>query len=328
MAMNSPTTSGGETGLVSVIIPAWNRAALLPETLRSLQAQTYRRFEAIIVDDGSTDDTAIVARQFCETDPRFHLVQQPKQGISAARNAAIDRARGEFIAFLDSDDFWLPDLLLRLTDLMREDPRVNLSFANFYLWDGRRDLSVYYGDHRPLPEGDAAPQLVFLCDYAIGAVMLRREMLAADCRFDPQFDICEDWDLWQRLAERGLWARGTREPLMCYRRWPGSVSGENLKILLGNVRVLEKNLGATQRPELRSLYRRSLGLARARVELARARRLMDSAPDQIPAAIWRAWRAHPTRLMWLVWWALAAWPKLLGGRATARIVHRKLIPKS
>ena len=114
---------------------------------------------------------------------------------------------------------------------------------------------------------------------------------------------------------------------MRYRRWPGGITRDNLKILEGNVRVLEKNLGATQRPGLRPLYRRSLGLARARVELARARRMLDSSPDKVPAAVWRAWCLHPHRLKWLMWFGLVAWPEFLGGRATARIVHRKLIQK-
>ena len=94
-----------------------------------------------------------------------------------------------------------------------------------------------------------------------------------------------------------------------------------------DVRVLEKNLRTTQRPELRPLYKRSLAIARLKLELARARRLIETQPDAVPAAIWRAWRLHPRQLKWLMRFALLSWPKILGGRVTERIVHRKLIQK-
>jgi glycosyltransferase involved in cell wall biosynthesis len=331
MEMNPQVTSGSDHNLVSVIIPVWNRAALLPETLRSLQAQTHRRFEAIIVDDGSTDDTAAVARQFCENDARFVLLQQPHGGASAARNTAIERARGEWIAFLDSDDVWLPEKLARQLALFREDPRVNFTYTNFYIWDGQRDLSLWYRAGQPLPEGDMGHKIVFNVSYACAAsmstAMVRREIFHTIGHFDPELAIGEDWDLWLRLAECGLWVRGTREPLARYRRWPLNATNQRLTMAEANVRVLEKNLRATQHPELRPLYRRSLGLARAKVEFSRTRRMIDSSPDKIPAAVWRAWRLYPRRLKWLMWFALVSWPNLLGGRAMARIVHRKLIQK-
>src|SRR5277367_606695 len=100
---NKPMTTSPP---VSVIIPVWNGATVLLETLRSLQVQTYANFEAIIVDDGSTDDTAAIAQKFCETDPRFSLIRQANGGVSAARNTAIERAQGEWLAFLDGDDVW------------------------------------------------------------------------------------------------------------------------------------------------------------------------------------------------------------------------------
>jgi hypothetical protein len=100
-----------------------------------------------------------------------------------------------------------------------------------------------------------------------------------------------------------------------------------LRATEGDVRVLKKNLCATQRPDLRPLYERSFAFARGRLELARARQLLDSQPQAVPAAIWRAWRLCPRRLKWLMWFALVAWPKFLGGAASARIVHRKLIQK-
>jgi hypothetical protein len=102
------------------------------------------------------------------------------------------------------------------------------------------------------------------------------------------------------------------------------MSRHKLKIAEGGVCVLEKNLRATRHPELRPLFRRSLAFARAKLELARARQILDRSPQAVSTAIWRAWRIYPRRLKWLMWFALVSWPEFLGGGATAQIVHRKI----
>jgi glycosyltransferase involved in cell wall biosynthesis len=313
--------------VVSVIIPVRNGATMLAETLRSLQSQTYTDFEAIILDDGSTDDTAAVAAGFCEADPRLRLVSRPHTGLSATRNAGLALARGEFIAFLDGDDIWLPEKLERQMELFRTDPRTTFVYANHYYWDGQRDLSVYYRADKPLPDGDAARRLVVANVYGMSTVIVRRAMLERTGGFDPGLACCEDWDMWLRLAERDFWARGIRDPLARYRRWPGSMSANKAKMIEHDLLVLKKNLRDTRRAELRPLYRRAIHFALAKQELIRARQLLDTSPGQVPAAIWRAWCHYPYRLKWLLWFALAAWPGALGGHATAGIVHRKLIQK-
>ena len=121
--------------LVSVIIPAFNAAQTVAQTLESLRAQTHENFEAIVVDDGSTDGTAAIVRKFCDADPRFIFTTKPHSGLPGTRNAGIEIARGEFIAFLDADDAWLPEKLARQMDLFRADPRVNLAFTNFFIWE-------------------------------------------------------------------------------------------------------------------------------------------------------------------------------------------------
>jgi glycosyltransferase involved in cell wall biosynthesis len=317
-----------QSSLVSVIIPAFNAAETIGLTLESLCAQTHENFEAIVVDDGSTDDTAAIVRKFCDADPRFIFAAKPHSGLPGTRNAGIEIARGEFIAFLDADDVWLPGKLARQMDLFRANPRVNLAFTNFFIWDGERDLLVYYRDSRPLPDGDVSRQLLFSSVFGISSVVLRRAAFGGDCLFDASLrDGSEDWDLWLRLAGRGLFVRGTREPLMRYRRWPGNMSNRKLKMAESELRVVEKNFRASQRPELQVLYRCSLNHVRGRLELVRARQWLDDAPEKIPAAIWRAWRFNPRHVKWLMWFALVAWPKFLGGRVTEKVVHRKLIEK-
>lgn len=314
--------------LVSVIIPAFNVAHVVRETLESVRAQTFQDFEVIInVDEGSTDDTAAVVRQFCEQDSRFILLTQPHTGISEGRNHALAHARGELIALLDADDFWLPEKLACQVALFHEDPQINLSFTNFYAWDGSRDLSLFFRDHKTLPAGDASRWLIFGNPFGTSTVMLRRELLLRAGLFDPEMKACEDWDLWLRMMDNGLNARGLRQPLMRYRVWTNNASHHKLRTARYDVRVLEKNLRLTKRAGLRPLYRHALARSQAKLELARARAQLDAEPEKVPAAIWRAWRFYPRKLKWLLWFALVSWPKFLGGNATQKMVHRKLIEK-
>ena len=314
--------------LVSIIIPAFNAAPVLVEALESARVQTFQNFEAIIVDDGSTDDTTEIARRFCAGDSRFRLLRQANAGLPAARNTALGQANGEWIAFLDADDAWLAQKLERQLALAGEDLHANFLFANFYFWDGARDLAIRYRANRPLPDGDTSTKLIFSNMYGISTVIVRRETISAVGEFDKQlFCGCEDWDLWLRIAERGLWARGLREPLVRYRRWPGNMTSKKMTMTEAAVRVLEKNLAATQRPESRPVYRRSLAFARAKLELIRARYRIETEPGTVSPAILRAWRLYPQRVEWLLWYLLTAWPDFLGGRATAAVIHRKMIRK-
>src|SRR4051812_39209032 len=97
--------------VVSIIMPAYNVAPYIGDAIRSALAQTYTDFELIVVDDGSKDDTAALAREFARTDRRVRLVQQANRGLAGARNTALRAATGEFFALLDSDDIWEPSFL-------------------------------------------------------------------------------------------------------------------------------------------------------------------------------------------------------------------------
>ena len=313
--------------LVSVIIPAFNTAGVIRQTLDSVRAQTYQNYEVIVADDSSTDDTAAIVHRLSASDVRFAVVSHAHSGISATRNRAIESARGEWVAFLDSDDVWLPEKLSCQVEMVSRDPKVNFSFTNYFLWDGEKDLGVMYSKKERLPEGDVAAGLIFSNRFGISTVMVRRDILHQAGLFDPQVDVCEDWDLWLCMADCGLFAGGIRQPLVRYRRWAGSVSMNRMRTAQYNVLVLEKNMSASRRPELLPLYQRALNLFRSRRELARARQLLDSSPGKVPAAIWRAWRMNPREAKWLLRWLLSGWPKVLGGRFTAAGVHHKLREK-
>ena len=312
---------------VTVVVPAYNAGKVLAETLTSAARQTFKNFEVIVVDDGSTDNTAEIVRQLGRTDPRFLLLQQAHQGVSAARNLGIHRARGEYIAFLDHDDVWLPEKLARQLELFREEPKANFVFTNYYYWDGQKDLRLFFKDHRPLPNGCACKQLISANPYIPSIVMVRRALFDTGCRFTTDIGGSEDWDLWLQFMEHGLWAYGTREPLVRFRQWENNFSNRKMTMLEAIVKTIENRLRLCKLPDLKPAYEQSLAFARGRLELARARQWLDTEPRKVPASIWRAWRHHPRRLKWLMWYGLVAWPKILGGSATERIVHRKLEEK-
>jgi glycosyltransferase involved in cell wall biosynthesis len=312
---------------VSVVISAFNAESVIGETLESVRCQTFQNFEAIVVDDGSTDGTAAIVRHFCEMDARFNLFSQPNNGKPIARNNGILQARGGWIAFLDADDVWLPQKLERQLDLIEKDPRANFLFTNFYFWDGQHDLSLMYPDDKPLPEGDTIRRLIFSSIYLLSTVVVRRQTLLDVNLFDPKLFMSQDWDLWLRIAEHGIWARGIREPLVRYRRWPGSTTFINpLQSVQFNVMVIGKHLRETRRHDLLPMYRRSLAAVRTNCEMVRARALVETDPDAVPSFVWRAWRLEP-RLKWLRWYLCLVWPRFFGGNTTRRYVHRKILSR-
>jgi len=142
----------GESGLVSVVIPTFNRAHLIAQTLDSLLAQTYANFEAIVVDDGSIDDTRAVVCAY--SDPRIQYFQKENGGLSSARNFGLERARGELIAFLDSDDLWLPWKLAAQLEIFRRLPEIGMICSDMSTFEtlgtilDERHLRTYYAAHR------------------------------------------------------------------------------------------------------------------------------------------------------------------------------------
>jgi len=123
-----------EQPLVSVIIPVYNGARYLRETLESVFAQTYRPIEVIVVDDGSVDDSGVIAQSF----PEVHYIRQANQGVAAARNNGIEAARGEYFAFLDQDDLWTPEKLKVQIDHLLSHPNLGytLTHQKFFLAPG------------------------------------------------------------------------------------------------------------------------------------------------------------------------------------------------
>jgi glycosyltransferase involved in cell wall biosynthesis len=121
--------------LVSVVVPAYNAARFILTTLRAVQCQTHSKFEVIVIDDGSTDDTARLVQAFCDTDPRFNIIMRENGGVSAARNFGAALSSGQIIAFLDADDIWYPEFLAKTVDFMETRADVSVCFAGVRIVD-------------------------------------------------------------------------------------------------------------------------------------------------------------------------------------------------
>ena len=308
------------TPRISIIIPAYNVEPFLAETLASVQQQTFHDFEVIVVDDGSTDLTGEVAQRFAEKDERFILLRQKKVGECVARNVALERVRGEWIAFLDADDVWLPEKLAAQLDLLKQEPNANLLFSDYFLWDGKNDFGRRYSDSRKFPDGDVGRRLIFFDLFGTSTVMIKREALDAVGLMDIELSAAPDWDLWLRIAERGLCSKGVRQPLARYRLWSGNVSRNIIRMCESNVLILEKALARPQRAAWRRDYKRSLQIARGNLELAKVRPLIETQPKAVPAAALRAWLHCPIRIKWLLWYFATLWPN----SPWAGVVYRKI----
>jgi teichuronic acid biosynthesis glycosyltransferase TuaG len=209
--------------LVSIVTPAWRAARFVGETIRSVQAQEHRDWEMLVVDDCSPDDTVAVVSSFADRDPRIRLIRQPANGgPAAARNAALEAATGRYLAFLDSDDLWLPNKLSAQLAFMRAKS-VALSYTEFrrISEDGSR-----IGDRVQVPDSLTYRQL--LCDTSIATstVMIDRS-LAGEFRMKKTY--YDDFTAWLEILRRGHVAHGLREDLMRYRVVGKSVSRNKLR---------------------------------------------------------------------------------------------------
>jgi len=306
--------------LVSVIIPVHNGTAVLSDALTSVRQQTCQNFEVIVVDDGSSDGSHALAQKFADEDCRIKVLRQPNGGVSVARNMAIARARGELIAFLDADDVWLPGKLAAQLDLLKQEPRVNLLFTDYFYGDGRNNFDRRYSNADKFPNGDVGRRLIYFNLFGTSTVIIKRETLDAVGWFDVELSVAEDWDMWLRIAERGLYAKGVRQPMARYRLWPGQVSRNTIRMCEVNILLMEKALARPQLATWRRDYVRSLQIARGNLELTRISSLIETQPRVVPAAALRAWLHCPTRLKWLLWYFAALWPN----SPWAEIVYRKI----
>ena len=210
---------------VSVIVPAYNVQDYISDTLKSLQSQSFKDFEAIVVDDGSTDNTSEVIESFCTQDSRFLRLQKSNGGLSSARNYGIRHSNTEYIALLDADDCYEPDKLLTHIKVLEEHPKVGIVYsASKTIRDDGGSTFVNLSG-RPMY---ADPLKSLLCKNFIGHgsnAVLRRCIIQEVGYFDETLKSSEDIDFWIRIAilERWNFYRDPRA-LVCYRIRPSGLS--------------------------------------------------------------------------------------------------------
>ncbi|HEU5099153.1 MAG TPA: glycosyltransferase, partial [Roseiflexaceae bacterium] len=222
---------------VSVIVPAHNAAQTIAETLESLCAQTYTDWEAIVVDDGSSDATADVVASYAARDARIQLIRQPQAGVSEARNAGVQLAHFDWLLFLDADDWILPEYLDRMTAVLEADLTLDAVHCG---WNRvAEDGSLLPAQFCPASE-DLFPLFARTCAVTIHACIVRRSLVQAVGAFDPSLRVGEDWDLWLRIARAGTRFGAVPEALARYRMRRGSASSNAAVLLEQTLVVLER----------------------------------------------------------------------------------------
>ena len=207
---------------VSVVMAARNYARFLPAAVESVVRQTFPDWELVIVDDGSTDDTAAAARPFL-ADRRVRYVRSDRLGQSRAKNLGIGLTRGEFVAFLDADDAWLPGKLERQLAALATDPNVGVCFTRRTLID-EAGLPLPTQPRRdPLPSGRVLSELFLRNFVCFSSVVVRRRVFDHVGVFDPEWDLAIDYDLWLRAARHAGFAFVDDE-LVLYRTGHGNLS--------------------------------------------------------------------------------------------------------
>jgi len=280
---------------VSVVIPAFNAAWSIAATIRSVQAQTLGDFEAFVIDDGSTDDTAERATAAIGDDLRFHLIRQPNGGVSAARNRGLSLAGGRYIANLDSDDMWRPEFLAELTASLEQAPDAPMAFARS-LWISREDAPL-----APPPEPLGRPvtfrEILLYNPIGNGSAAVMRRAAVIDCggwdvRLPREFGPTEDWLLQLQLAARGE-VIVVDAPLVYYRITETSASASlerSARAALEVVRRLQ-----TDGPRLPRLdYWRARSLAMIWL-MRRAKRT-----NRRPLMVWLATHAYLRNPVWFI----------------------------
>lgn len=227
-----------DSPLVSVVIPLFNCEAFVGEALRSVLNQTYKNFEIIVVNDGSTDASAAAVRPFRE---KIVYIDQKNGGSASARNAGIQKARGELVAFLDADDVWLPHRLEAHVPHFSSDPELGLVHSDRVLFDSKTGEEFPEDDfmHLKARDGFILKELFeynFICTQS---VMMRRSCFETVGSFDPAFRAAQDYDLWLRVCEKYK-ARYVPEVVTRYRIHGGQISWKFDLSYESEKRVIEK----------------------------------------------------------------------------------------
>ncbi|MFH1415609.1 MAG: glycosyltransferase family A protein [Elusimicrobiota bacterium] len=184
--------------LYSVIIPAYNRAGFILTAVNSVLCQSLRDFELIVIDDGSTDETAGLIEGL--DDDRLRYIRQEHSGVSISRNRGLKESRGTFIAFLDSDDRWVPEKLETVDKAVRAHPEYNI-FHTREKWF-RHGRHLNHKEIHKKQNGHIFETCLKLCSVSISTAVINRKIFNEIGDFDETLPVCEDYDFWLRVTSR------------------------------------------------------------------------------------------------------------------------------
>ncbi len=181
--------------MISVIIPTFNRYSLLKRAIKSILNQTYKDIEIIVVDDGSVDKTSNIKNDFNLT-----YIYQKNSGVSCARNKGIKKAKGEWIAFLDSDDTWCENKLQKQLTFLEKYPTIKFCHTG-EKWI-RENKEIKYPKRLKKPNGWCFYDNLQTCKIAVSSVIVHRDIFKEVGYFDEYFRVCEDYDFWLRISKK------------------------------------------------------------------------------------------------------------------------------
>ena len=221
---------------VSIIIPTYNSAKYIPDAINSILNQTFKDYEIIIVDDGSTDNTREILNKY---NSKIRYIYQENKGPSAARNIGIKNAKGKYIAFLDADDIWLPDKLQRQMKLFANESSVSFVYTSSYIMNENgfilRKMQCYNRSRRKILNE-------LYLSKSIGntsSTIIKKECFDKVGLFDETLTVAEDWDMWLRICQRFRF-KCIDEPLVMTREYEGSQSFFGVRNLENELDFIKK----------------------------------------------------------------------------------------
>jgi len=261
----------GGAPLVSVVIPVYQSPPFIVHTLNSVLAQTFSNYEIIVVNDGSPD-TELLEQFLKPYLPRIRYIKQDNLGPSAARNAAIREARGEFVAFLDSDDLWLPHHLHTQVELLQSNPSLSLVYSNTLMVE--EDIPIGKGF-----QSDGQKRVVTIetllteeCTIGTSTVVASRRAILETGLFDITLRRCEDFDLWVRMVHRGFRIDYDPGVQTYYRRNRTGLSANRELMMLAQIAVFEKFGSLPITLAQRELLTKQIAGIRARLDIELAKK--------------------------------------------------------
>jgi glycosyltransferase involved in cell wall biosynthesis len=307
------------TPLVSIVIPVYNAANYISETLNSVFAQTFTNYELIVVNDGSpdTDELEQVLQPYLS---RIVYIKQPNRGVSAARNTGIRSARGAFYAQLDADDLWEPEYLAKQLQYLERNPAIDLVYPNAVIFNENSKAVVEFMKVCPSQGEPTFESLVREQCTVMTSVTARMEAIRQTGVFDESLPGCEDFDLWLRFTKLGGRIGYHREILAKYRRREGGLSSDRAWMISNILRVLAKaeSTLALTASEREALQQESVR-RQARLRVLEGKKVL--ARGEIAAAIQHFSEAnsyyHSAKLS-TVLCALRYWPALVNSALRLR----------